>query len=237
MDDWTKTLAWAKMSITDWKAIATELGAEDVDDNITIANVDNADYQEAATKLQLKGIAKARLNVAVNVARKQVGIPIEDIFQKPAAPVMVSTPAAASTAILPLHQPQPGVVKNGLSAGTIWDQGCKIVVLPLGTDDLLGMRRNWTDKNELEPTEDMDPTDNQLSMISRLNVMGHNMLGFDMGVWGPYGSRRERAYTMLAHVQTADGTYIPKEVPGPEMWLTGWQHGNLLQSHSSWAGS
>ena len=44
------------------------------------------------------------------------------------------------------------------------------------------------------------------------------MLAFDMGVWGPFGTRHERAYTLSAHVQSADGSWMTKEVPGAQSW-------------------
>ena len=225
LDNWAKVLEWAKLDQDTWKKIAGELGAEDVEDNMTIANVADEDYLDAVNKLQLKGIAKARINVAINVARHQVGVPITDIFARTA--ITVPSPSTPKTALAEAElMGQPGVIKNGLNANTIWDQGCKIVVQPLGKDDIRLMRMRWTDIHELEPTEEVNPTDNQLSMFARLNTLGHNILAFDMGVWGPYGGRRERAFTMMAAVKTVDGTYLPKEVPGPrnvEDWTTAWE--------------
>ena len=46
-----------------------------------------------------------------------------------------------------------------------------------------------------------------------------------MGVWGPYGTRRERQYVLMAYHQNASGEWIPREVPGAQTvdeWCDGW---------------
>ena len=55
--------------------------------------------------------------------------------------------------------------------------------------------------------------------------MDYNLLAFDMGVWGPFGARRERVFQLSAHVQNANGEWITKEVPGAnslQEWVEGW---------------
>ena len=37
-------------------------------------------------------------------------------------------------------------------------------------------------------------------------------------MWGPFGTHRERAYTLSAHVQSADGSWMTKELPGAQSW-------------------
>ena len=39
----------------------------------------------------------------------------------------------------------------------MWDQGCKIVVLPLDRDEIKLMRSRYTDLHELEPAEEVNP--------------------------------------------------------------------------------
>ncbi len=100
------------------------------------------------------------------------------------------------------------------------------MVTPQGADELKAMRKKWLDKHKLEPSEDVAPTDNQLSMLHRLVAMDYNVLSFDMGVWGPYGGRRERSFTMMAHVQNIDGTYSPEGESRPtQLGGIGFQHG------------
>ena len=136
LETWASVLEWSKLGDETWKKIAAELGAEDVSDCLTISNVADEDYQEAAIALNLKGIAKALLNMAINVARRKLELPITDVFMKP-------LPAPSTPKVLPMQGsqgneevntaslPQQGILKNGLSVGTIWNQGCKIIVAPL----------------------------------------------------------------------------------------------------------
>ena len=126
LDTWTKTLTWAKLDAEAWKKIAVELGAEEVEDNLTIAMDTDEDYAEAAATVGMKGIAKARLNVAVNVARRKMGSPISDIFAR-----SMTTPPVTPRALPEQSQgidetqlatlQQPGVMKNNLHACTLWD--------------------------------------------------------------------------------------------------------------------
>ena len=227
LNTWDEALAWAKFKPEDWKAVSEELGDEGVADYLTIANVSDEDYLAAAVELKLKGIAKARLNVAINIARVKLGMEVTDIFANPGPASQAALPVAgASQAGQPsAPQEQAGILKNGLNASTIWDQGLKIVVAPVGASKLQEARQRWLDLHELEPSEDVLPTDKQLSMLFRLMEIDHNILAFDMGVWGPWGGRRERTFTLMAHVQGVDGTYMPKELPGPrslEDWCAAW---------------
>ena len=53
-----------------------------------------------------------------------------------------------------------------------------------------------------------------------------NMLAFDMGVWAPWGGRRERRFMLTAHVRNTEGEWVAKEEPGAqniEDWTTGWE--------------
>eukprot|EP00972_Heterocapsa_arctica_P083984 12371884-Heterocapsa_arctica.AAC.1 len=51
------------------------------------------------------------------------------------------------------------------------------------------------------------------------------MLAFDMGVWGPYGTRRKLHFMLTAHHMNASDVFQAKEVPGAQSmddWLEGW---------------
>ena len=103
-----------------------------------------------------------------------------------------------------------------LKVREIFDQGCRYDVLPIDEDGILAARKKWHDMNKRPPPSHRDLTDNQISVLSRLKDLGHNLLAFDMGVYGPYGTRRERRYMLDTHVQNADGQWIVKEVPGAQ---------------------
>ena len=141
-----------------------------------------------------------------------------------ASPAHGAAPSASTTAgDVPLSE---GFVKDSLKVAQYFDQGCKSKeVRPVAPEAIDEMRARWEDTNGTEPVAELQYTDNQLSVLFRLNVAGHNMLAFDMGVWGPFGARRERLFSMTAYVQNADGTYIARELPGAqcyEDWEAAW---------------
>ena len=82
----------------------------------------------------------------------------------------------------------------------------------------------------LPPAPHQDLSDNQLSVLSRLGGLNHNLLAFDMGVWGPYGTRRERHFVMTAYHQNANGEWVAREMPGAQTldeWIEGWEFASV----------
>ena len=87
------------------------------------------------------------------------------------------------------------------------------------------MRARWQTSAWVAPSKHVNPADTQFSVFKRLQDLDHNMLAFDMGVWGPYGARRERHFMLTVHHLNAAGAYQAKEVPGAQTlddWLEGW---------------
>ena len=58
------------------------------------------------------------------------------------------------------------------------------------------MRARWSDSAWLPPAREVNPNDNQLSVLARLSSLNYNLLAFDMGVWGPFAARRERHFQL-----------------------------------------
>lgn len=88
------------------------------------------------------------------------------------------------------------------------------------------MRARWTAVNWLNPSVKKELSDNQLSVLYRFKERDHNLLAFDMGVWGPFSGRRERAIALAAHFQNANGQWVTKDIPGAESlsaWEAEWQ--------------
>ena len=118
-----------------------------------------------------------------------------------------------------------GIAKNSLKVSHFFDQGRRLEIKPIEPEEITKMRARWQSQMWLPPQKHLNPMDNQLRVLKRLNDLGHNMLAFDMGVWGPYGSRRERHFLLTAHHLNVSGDYQAKEVPGAqslEDWLEGW---------------
>ena len=212
MQDFTAFREWAKLKPETWTLVATELGEAELSDLATVAAVEDADYVGAMASL--KAVDRARLNLLVNAVRKKVGLEVGNLLRKPEpqAPAAKSSVPEASNKVV-------------LKASQFLDQASRFEVHPIAEELILEMRKRWKDKMWLDPQPHVDISDNQLSVLARLQDLNHNLLAFDMGVWGPYGTRRERQYMLTAYHQNATGEWIAREVPGAQTvdeWCDGW---------------
>ena len=120
----------------------------------------------------------------------------------------------------------PDVMKMAIKASQVFDQALRYEVQPITPEELRTMRRRWFTVKKRDPPPHLDMSDTQLSVLQRLNEVDHNLLAFDMGVWGPYGARRERRNQLAAQVKNADGFWITRGIPGAmnlEDWIDGWR--------------
>ena len=217
----TEALDWSKLKLEQWKVVAAELGDESVDDLPTIAAIGNDDWMELLQATRSNAIVKARVNLFVNAIRKAVGMDISDLVApKPQATVAATQQQVVVNAHVPANEDP-----RALPVRHYFDQGCKLIVQTVAADELKVMRDRWTLRNSLEPGTAVNPSDNQLSVLKRLADLDHNLLAFDMGVWGPYSTRRERQQMLTVHHQNAAGAWVAKEVPGAHClddWLEAW---------------
>ena len=91
---WAQVLTHTKLKAELWKKVATIVGEEDLDDFPTISVIEPAEYAEAAKQADLNPVARARLNLSVNIARVSLGAEVVDLF--PAAPPPTPSPAFQS---------------------------------------------------------------------------------------------------------------------------------------------
>ena len=147
------------------------------------------------------------------------------------APVTLATaaPEVAASEIGPevseSSQLPHGIVKMTLKANQYFDQACRLKVLPISQSEISVMRARWSDSAWLPPAREVNPNDNQLSVLARLSSLNYNLLAFDMGVWGPFAARRERHFQLTTFQLSSRGEYQAKEVPGAhclEDWMQGW---------------
>ena len=230
MDTWEKIREWSKLPVEVWEKMAVAVGESGLADIITIAMIENQDYQAAAG--EFTGVQRARINIAINIARKQFGAEVEDVFVKQAPPQPAASSgnpfllASSASTLAKTVDEDNGIVRDVIKICQVYDQGCKNKeVRPITEENLTKMRKRWFDVNGEDPISELAMTDNQLSVVFRLINIGHNMLAFDMGVFGPYGGRRERQFAMTASMKNADGVFITKEIPGCqnyEEWEAAW---------------
>ena len=215
-----KGLEWAKLSTEKWKEIAGALGDDTLNDLPTIAMINVDDWRDAAAKISLNPIMKARLGLFINVVRQVQGVAHIDLGVQP--PAAAPAPVPIITVNAPLSAADDPA---SLRVKDFFDQASKILVKTADAVDLQKMRDRWLALKSLEPGANVDLADNQLSVLFRLGELGHNLLAFDMGVWGPYSERRERAQSVTVHYQNAAGKWIPKEIGGAQClddWLDAW---------------
>ena len=99
-------MAWAKLKLEQWQAFADELGDPELEDIPTIVAISVDDFLDAAKTLNLKAVPKARINLAVNVARIKAGMPPIDMFTQ----VPEEATAAQMTRIEPAGRPEEATV-------------------------------------------------------------------------------------------------------------------------------
>ena len=226
MQEWSNILVWAKVTGDQWKTVAAALGDETLTDFNTILALTRDDIRDAVRDAKSSPIIKGRLNLALNVARLRVELPILDYFADPPAGVGPQAPAAAAVVQVAGDDAPESVAKHTLKVSQLFDQGLRMEVRPCTTEEIRTMRKRWIDIMKLPPARNRKPTDNQLSVLHRLQELGLNLLAFDMAIWGPFGDRRERHFSLTVHHLTANGEYIPKLISGAqslEDWLDAWE--------------
>ena len=230
LNDWEDVRTFSGLSQDVWASIARELGDEGLADVGIIAGLLDADLAEAARASELKGAAKARLNLAVNMARLKANLPTSDLFGPGGVPVR--GPPGDSGGVAPhgrgsgpeVREPPP--VVHVLKVKDYYDQASRLTVQPLAPARIGKMRRRLQATTVLSVPDGVRYTDDQMSVLGRLIDAGYPMLAFDMGVWGPHDGRRQRAAALSAHVQNASGEWITKEFKGPadlEAWTEAWK--------------
>ncbi|CAK0839052.1 unnamed protein product [Prorocentrum cordatum] len=224
LNDWPDVLGYCELDPAVWAQIAQEMGDSTLQNLSIIATLQGADLAEAAQECKLKGIAKTKLNIAVNIARLKVGVATADIFSQVGvhAPARVASPVDARGAPA-VAAPAP--VVNVLKVKDYYDQASRLTVLPLEETRIAEMRKRLQATTVLSVPVRVWYTDDQVSVLGCLADACYPMLAFDMGVWGPQDGRRQRAAALSAHVQNSAGEWITKEIKGPPnlgAWIEAW---------------
>ena len=227
-------LEWAKVPVHTWACVATALGEPDLDELPVIAALPNHDVVNAILLIEPSIMQKTRINLLINAIRASMDQPVVDLWSGTAksadtkAPGPAGGTATQGDAVVSTSpdQGQAAVVADiTLKVNHYFDQGSRLQVKPADPDTLQTMRHRWLVVNTLPPGPQINLSDNQLSVLFRLGGVNHNLLAFDMGVWGPFGVRRERNMMVTAHVLNAQGVYVPKEISGAQClddWLEAW---------------
>ena len=125
------------------------------------------------------------MNFAVNVVRSLHGMQVSNITLKPGSGTSAANRPGSTTTLALTGGSETAGCKVTLKVNQDWDQGCRMEVQPVGEDVICAMRKRWLAKNYPPPPPARDLTDNQLSILARLQEGGHKLLAFDMGSGGP----------------------------------------------------
>ena len=158
-------------------------------------------------------IEKSRFNLLYNSVRRKFNMMVGDLLGA-AQPEggQGARPAAASQGATP-------VVKIKLSQVIIQGRDIEVDMLP--PEIIAAKRANYSTVAGDVPMPEQQVTDIQLSAFVRLVELGSSP-ACDFGVWGPHGSRMERAMYFRAHFCGPDGRWRSTEIKGPEN-LEAWE--------------
>ena len=76
------------------------------------------------------------------------------------------------------------------------------------------------------PLEEEEPNEAQLSALHKRVYVLRQPPYADFGVWLPFARRTQKAQKFRAFMPVGDGTYVVKEMPGPQnmlQWLSSWK--------------
>eukprot|EP00971_Amphidinium_carterae_P331309 6464798-Amphidinium_carterae.1 len=98
--------------------------------------------------------------------------------------------------------------------------------LTSGKVDSTAWVRNYTDLMRAAPLPEEEPSTDQLVALHHRVWIAHATPYVDFGIWGPFQRKTLRASKFRSWSVGPQGTYICKELPGPEnydQWLSSWR--------------
>ena len=118
------------------------------------------------------------------------------------------------------------VKEKVLKMASLVDQSDESEFLPAEPMMIQAWSQHYVDIMGAPPEEEEEPTDAQMGALhKRVMEQGHAPY-VDFGVWGPYGRRMLKAQKYRTHVPLGDGSFLLKEMPGPQnlqQWTACWR--------------
>ena len=231
---WTTTAdaaAWAGVQPELWKAVAKELGSEQLESLLLVAGVSDEDYRAATSRVTppITALQKSALNLMFNGIKAALGVPTM-IMQSLASPpssstgettVAVTGPGGTAASAVALVANQVPKIK----LSQVIDQGKEMEVPLLEAEAINEYRAVYSVLYGDNPMESCEVTDAQLTALHYLITNGLPPYA-DFGVWGPYGTRVERRMRFKSRVLDSSGQWTQHEAPGPdciESWRKCWK--------------
>ena len=194
--------------------------------SVLVTAITNAQVAvDANNNRQLTPVETTQMGLCWRIAKRLAadtwaGFVDTDPFAPPPAAIAVPPPLAAVPPVAPV------VIAAKVKFNTVLDQHDETEA-PMATEtSIVQWSRNWTTFAQGPPLDEEDPTVEQLSALShRVTVLGGSPYA-DFSVFTPYNRRVARANKFLAHIPQPDGSWLAKEIPGPqnfEAWGFCWR--------------
>ena len=136
-------------------------------------------------------------------------------------------PQAAGQTAAPADPPKGSAVKeNVLKMASLADQTDESELLPASMDKVQEWMQRYVTLMGSAPEEEEEATDAQLAALHKRTVLLGHPPYVDFSVWTPFGRRSLRTQKFRTYVPLGDGSYMMKELPGPQnltQWLACWR--------------
>eukprot|EP00971_Amphidinium_carterae_P327273 6458523-Amphidinium_carterae.1 len=167
----------------DWRALATRLGDETLDDLVLFAGIAHEDVRREVQTLGLTPVQQTRLWLVFNASRVRFGLPFADWIVPSAGPGVLAVGAEAGVGAVGAYK---------IKVSTLLDQTSDVETCMLPHAKLLELRRNYHTRMGDNPMAVEEVTDTQLSAFYQwLHTHGQPPV-VDFAIWAPHGARVER---------------------------------------------
>ena len=143
-----------------------------------------------------------------------------DVMVDPAARANAFPPGAhgVGVGVAPPPPPQPAVVPLKYKQSSVTDQGDDSEFLAPTRVEIDTWNQNYFQQEQAVPIEEEEPTEIQTKGYD-VRIQSGRTPYVDMGVWGPFGRKLMRALKFRNWIPAGDGSFIQKEMTGPENFL------------------
>jgi len=163
-------------------------------------------------------VAAGRIELFRRVCRLIAGL-------TPGDPPVVAVQPAVTNPAASAGQPVPARATRVLKLSSVVDQTLESEVHSLEPTRVREMFRKYAETRGAEPSEAVEPSNDQLSALSQL-LEGDAIPYVDFAIWCPHGRRMLAKMVFVAHALNPDGTWQRRELPGPptfEAWWASWR--------------
>eukprot|EP00438_Fugacium_kawagutii_P032453 Skav223757 [mRNA] locus=scaffold3575:530860:532071:- [translate_table: standard] len=118
------------------------------------------------------------------------------------------------------------VKEHVLKMSTLLDQADDSELLPQPQSEIQKWSQRYCTLMGSAPEEEEEPTDFQLAALHKRVVVLDQAPYVDFSVWLPFGRRALKTQKFRTFVPLGDGSYLVKELPGPQnlvQWLASWR--------------